>query len=175
MSAALPRLSTRTALIVSAAVVGLLLALVLVRVAFGASEAARAERELTAARDAIAQRDAKIASLEGAVATGSQAQSELQNAAKSAQEQGAATARERDDAKQRVSQLESKLMETQGKLTDLEQKSAQQAQELKSLASCLNGTAVGLAFGRTNRWSSADFALAAVADACKASESLLQR
>lgn len=175
MPAALPRISSRTALAASAAVVGLLLALVLVRVAFGASDAARAERELTAARDAITQRDAKIASLEGVVATGNQAQGELQNVAKTAQEQGAATARERDEAQQRVSQLESRLMETQGKLTDLEKKSAQQTQELKSLASCLNGTAVALAFGRTNRWSSADVALAAVADACKASEALLQR
>ena len=82
---------------------------------------------------------------------------------------------ERDDAKQRVSALETKLMETQGQLTDLQKTSAKQATDIRSLANCLNGTAVGLAFGRTNRWSSADFALAAVSDACKASESLLQR
>ncbi|MGE3856692.1 MAG: hypothetical protein AB7G21_07030, partial [Dehalococcoidia bacterium] len=132
---ALPRVSSRIAVIGSAAVAGLLLALLIVRVTFGASEAAQTARELAAARDAIAQRDAQIATLQGTITTTAQAQSELQSAAKSAQDTNASLAAERDEAKQRVSQLETKLMETQGKVTDLEATTARQTQELKSLAS----------------------------------------
>lgn len=170
----LPRISSRAAIVAGAALAGLLVALLLIRVTLGASDDDATARELDAARGAITQRDAKIASLEGTVATGSQAQSALQSSAKSVQDANAALTKERDDARRRVSQLETKLMETEGRLTDAQTVAAKAAHDAKTLASCLNGTAVGLAFGRTNRWSSADFALAAVADACKASESLLR-
>ena len=174
-SVTMPRLPARGTMVAAAAVAGIVLAFVLVQVSLGAGDGDATARELTEARAALQQRDAKIASLEGTVATGSQAQSALQGTAKAAQDENAALKAERDDAKLRVSALETKLMETQGQLTDLQKTSAKQATDIRSLANCLNGTAVGLAFGRTNRWSSADFALAAVSDACKASESLLQR
>ena len=170
---ALPRISSRAAIIAGAAVAGLVVAFLLIRVTLGASDDDATARELDAARVAITQRDAKIASLEGAVATGSQAQSALQSSAKSEQDANAALTKERDDAKQRVSQLETKLMETEGRLTDAQAATVKASHDAKTLASCLNGTAVAVAFGRTNRWSSVDFALAAVADACKASEALL--
>jgi hypothetical protein len=171
----LPRISSRGAMIAGAALVGIVFALLAIRVTLGAGDSDATARELDAARVAITQRDAKIASLEGTVATGSQAQSALQSTAQSAQSDNAALKNERDQAKQRVALLETKLMQTEGSLTDLQKVSAKQAQDIKTLTTCLNGTAVGLAFGRTNRWTSADFALAAVVDACKASESLLQR
>ena len=174
-SVTLPRLSSRAGVIAGAALTGVMVALLLIGRTMGASDSDVTARELAAARDAITQRDARIASLEGAVATGTQAQSALQSTAKSAQDESVALKNERDEAKLRVGQLETKLMQTEGNLSDLQKVSTKQLADIRALSTCLNGTAVGLAFGRTNRWSSADFALAAVQDACKASESLLQR
>lgn len=172
---ALPRFSPRVGMIAFAAFAGIAIALLLIQVSSGASDSAAAARELAAAHDAIAQRDARIANLEGTIAARAQEQSVLQNSAESAQGRVAALTDERDTAKQRVALLETELMETKGDLKDAQAVTAKQQAELKTLSTCLNGTAVGLAFGRTNRWSSADFALAAVADSCKAAESLLQR
>jgi hypothetical protein len=174
-AAALPRFSPRVGMIAFAAFAGVAIALLLIQVSSGASDSAAAARELAAAHDAITQRDAKIAGLEAAIATRTQEQSALQSSAESAQGQAVALTEERDTAKQRVSLLETELMQAKGDLKDAQAAAAKQQAELKTLSTCLNGTAVGLAFGRTNRWSSADFALAAVADSCKAAESLLQR
>ncbi|MDA0301619.1 MAG: hypothetical protein O2822_03755, partial [Chloroflexi bacterium] len=174
-AAVLPRVSPRVGMIAFAAFAGIAIALLLIQVSSGASDSAAAARELAAARDAIVQREAKIASLEGAITTRTQEQSALQSSAESAQGQVAALTDERDAAKQRVGLLEAELMQTKGDLKDEQARTAKQQAELKTLSTCLNGTAVGLAFGRTNRWSSADVALAAVADSCKAAESLLQR
>ena len=171
---AMPRVSQRALGITGSAVAGIVIALLLANAALGADDGSTA-RELAAAKTAIEQRDAKIAALEGTVATNTQMQSALQSSAQSTTRQNDILKTERDSATQEVTALEAKLQQTETSLKGTQATITKQTADLRTLSSCLNGTSVALAFGRSGRWSSADLALGAVAAACKASESLLQR
>lgn len=173
-SIAMPSVSQRALVIAGAAVAGIVIALLLVNAALGADDGSTA-RQLAAAKTAIEQRDAKIAALEGTVATNTQMQSALQSSSQSTKKENDILKTERDSSKQEVTALEAKLKQTEASLKDSQAAVTKQTADLKTLSSCLNGTSVALAFGRSGRWPSADLALGAVAAACKTSESLLQR
>lgn len=79
---AMPSVSQRALVIVGASVAGIVLALLLVNAALGADDGGTA-RQLAAAKTAIEQRDAKIAALEGTVATNTQMQGALQSSSQS--------------------------------------------------------------------------------------------
>lgn len=170
----MPGVSRRMLAIAGAGVAGIVIALLLVNAALGADDGSAA-RQLAAAKTAIEQRDAKIAALEGTVATNTQMQSALQSSAQGTKKENDVLKGERDSAKQEVTALEAKLKQTETSLKDAQTTVTKQTADLKTLAGCLNGTSVALAFGRSGRWPSADLALGAVAAACKASEPLLQR
>lgn len=127
--------------------------------------------ELAAVRATLGERDAKIATLEGTIATNVQTQSALQTA----QQESAKSREERDADKQQIGSLEAKVTQIEAALKEAQATSTQRQQEIRTLSNCLNGTAVALAFGKTGRWSSAELAITAVESACKASEPLLQR
>ena len=78
----MPSVSQRALVIVGASVAGIVLALLLVNAALGADDGGTA-RQLAAAKTAIEQRDAKIAALEGTVATNTQMQGALQSSSQS--------------------------------------------------------------------------------------------
>jgi len=171
-SLAAPRVRQRAA-VAGVAILVVALAAMLGRAS--ASGDGSAGGALAAAQRAVTERDAKIASLEGTIATGAKAQSALQTSVQSAQQESVTMRDARDSAAQQVTALEAKVRETEASLKDAQALTSKQRQDLRILSTCLNGTAVALAFGRTGRWPSADVALAAVADACAASTPLLQR
>ena len=169
-----PAVSRRALMVAGAVAAVIAIALVLVNIDTGAPPDVTG-RELAAARQTIAERDAKLASLEGTLATNTQAQSALQTSAQQTQQANDTLRQERDAAQQQVKALEVKVTQTEASLKEQLTLTTLQQNNLSTLSSCLNGTAVALAFGRTERWNSADLALNAVAGACKAAEPLLRR
>ncbi len=172
---AVPRISRRSTVLAAGAVAGLIVMLLLVRTALASAENGGA---LDAARNALSGQNARIATLEAKVAADAQAhqqqQGALQAQLQTAQQQGATLKGERDSSKQQVTALDAKIKDLEETLKTQQTLTTKQQADLKTLSTCLNGTSVALAFGKTNRWSSADVALNSVKDACKAAEPLLR-
>lgn len=169
---AMPRVSRRV-LIAGGVVVACVVAAVLL--ASAARAGAQNGGALAAAQSALSGRDTKIASLDATIASNAQAQQSLQTSLQSAQQEKAVLTSQRDASQKQVTSLEAKVKDTDATLATQQALTTKQQQQLKTLSTCLNGTAVALAFGRSGRWPSADLALSAVADACKASEALLKQ
>lgn len=169
---ALPRLPRRVLAIGGVVAVAVVAVVLIASVAVAGAQDGGA---LAAARSALSGRDTKIASLEATIASNTQAQQSLQTSVQSAQQEKAVLTSQRDASQKQVTTLETKVKDAETTLQTQQALTTKQQQQLKTLSTCLNGTAVALAFGRSGRWASADLALSAVADACKASEALLKQ
>ena len=159
-SIAMPRVGRAT--ILAGVAVLVVLAALLLR--FGIADA-----------DETAMRDARIANLEAALVANERAQTAMHASLNTAQQDNATLTGARDASQKQVTALEARVRAIEASLKDAQTLTTKQKQDLKTLSSCLNGTTVGLAFGRTGRWSAADLALASVVDACKAAEPLLRQ
>lgn len=122
----------------------------------------------------IAERDQRITTLEARAAEDARTLADAQAATQAAQRERDGLRDARDSTQQQVTMLEAKIAQVEAKLAEQQAQITRQQQDLKTLSTCLNGTAVALAFGRSGRWSAADTALAAVSSACSQAGPLMR-